>query len=190
MPNRRRELRPAVIEAYPDKAAAIASIIATWNITEGGLFMLLSILLKSHPSHATALLSKIATSQGRLDVIRSVGARELASDELLLREFRKVMDSISARLKARNQYARGLYVVNSRDQLCILNRGYDIPLQSKDIQILYKPALDLELNRAVSAMRKLAVFMKRLMRRVHSEVNEGLRQIWYDANPINQFGIV
>lgn len=174
MPRKPIELRWAVLGKHEKEAAYIAEIIAGWNTIEHSTYRILGLLMRTKVDHARALLSAAVSSKVRLEIIASVGASELKDAPALLIEFQTIIKSLASRLKARNEYAHGLYVLNSKHQLCILHRRYELPLHAGQMRVIYPRALLQESGLANKVLSQSLKFYQKLWDRLPVETQRAL----------------
>lgn len=114
------------------------------------------------PEHASSILSAVVSSAARLDVLLAAGNAELKGNAALLDEFHTIIQELKSRLKVRNEYAHGIYAVNSKKQLCILHKYFEIPPQPGQMRVIYPHALAEEGVRAIETNEKLHAFVRQI----------------------------
>ena len=118
-------------------------------------------------------MAHMISSQSRLDVIRAAGCFALSGNDELLKEFEAIFEQSVKRLRVRNQYAHGKYVVNDKDELCLMRRRFEAG-HSRNKQVIHFSGLKQEMVHSLNLVRRLHDFLVRL----ESQIPEELKQAW------------
>jgi len=182
-------LPPAILLKFPEYAKLIAEVIGTWNTLEDQSRLLFVAFTYIHPTQSALVMSAMASSQARLDVIRAAGRFALKNDPSRLKELEDLFDFLEKRLRVRNQYAHAVYVTNDQDQLCILRRRYEFSDDPKSIRIVDFEALKSEILLSLDAGRRLSKFHDLLLDEMDQKLWQALQETWTSLpfpRPTNQ----
>lgn len=162
---------------HPDHAAHVANIIAIWNATEDVCMKMLAIFTSCNLDQASLMLGALQNSKARLDVIRAAGEYALTNSPRL-KEFSEYMGFLGDRLQKRNKYAHGLYGINEKNQLCILNRRFNWLESDKGSHHVSLDDLKQEWEKGVEAFNRSTNLYEALWNDLPPELAQTLMKIW------------
>jgi len=185
---RQQPHRPAVMAMFPKHAVAIAELISAWNTLEDSCTLFLPVFTYIDMDQADLMLAQMVSSQSRLDVVLAAGRFELAKTPEDLAELEALFDQLRKRLTVRNQYAHGIYVINDKNELCIMRRRYETG-HARNRQVVHLAGLKQEVTLALRLVSRLVNFLVKVEARIPEDMRQALRQIRalrFPPHPTNQ----
>jgi hypothetical protein len=109
------------------------------------------------PWHSDLILASVISSSARIEVLRAATRPALKNDQSRLDKFGAFMDDAVKTNKARNRYAHGVYIVSTDDQLCIIDRRFEIG-HTRHVTVVRPTDLRDELGRSGQLIAQLTTF--------------------------------